>query len=93
MVSLRLILGLGVFALLVAGTDYTSARMSSNDLDPSTYKDHNEVLKEIGARIPEFGGVYSSDDGASLTIYLTGDENDPEKQRKTQEAIEELLRV
>ena len=93
MVSLRFILGLGVFVLLVAGAGYTSAQMSSSDLDPSTYKDHNEILEAIGAIVPEFGGVYSSNNGAILNIYLTEHENDPEKQRKTQEAIEELFRL
>ena len=93
MVSPRLFLVIGVFTLLVIVGGYASAQMSSNDLDPATYKDHNDLLKEIASRVPEFGGAYSSNNGTTLNIYLTENETSQEKQQNTQEALEDLLDV
>ena len=91
--SPRLFLVIGVFTLLVIVGGYASAQMSSNDLDPATYKDHNDLLKEIASRVPEFGGAYSSNNGTTLNIYLTENETSQEKQQNTQEALEDLLDV
>ena len=91
--SPRLFLVIGVFILIVIVGGYASAQMSSNDLDPATYKDHNDLLKEIASRVPEFGGAYSSNNGTTLNIYLTENETSQEKQQNTQEALEDLLDV
>ena len=91
MFSKKFFLAIGTAILLLIGAGYAAAQMSSNDLDPTTYKDHNELLEDIAAKVPEFGGVYVSDDGTTLNVYMTGNTTDQTKQRKAKEAIEDLL--
>ena len=105
MISKRVIVGIGSL-ILVAGilgfawTQWASSNSDpSGDLEPamgrepSTYKNHNELLKDVSKQVPEFGGAYISDGGRTLNIYLTEDENNPEKWEKTQRILEELLDV
>ena len=63
------------------------------DPDTSTYKDSNQLLKEVSNEIPEFGGVFLSDEQTVLNVYLTENENDTQKQADTREKIEELFDV
>ena len=64
-----------------------------NDHDPSTYKDPNELLKEISNEVPEFGGVFLSDNQSVLNIYLTQNETDPATKEKALEKVEEWFDV
>ena len=105
MVSKRVIVGIG-FLILAAGIlGFAWTQWASSDFDPksdlepstgrepSTYKNHNELLADVAKQVPEFGGFYISDRGTTLNIYLTEDENDPEKREKTQQTLEEMFDV
>ena len=91
MFSKKFLLPVAAAILLLIGAGYAAAHMSSNDLDPATHKDHNQILEEIGTQVPEFGGVYLSEDQTTLNVFMTGDTTDQDKREKTQGAIEDLL--
>ena len=60
---------------------------SSNDAAFS--KTHDDILKDIADTVPGFGGVFMSEDGTSLNIYLTGSNHTPTKQNEAREAVED----
>ena len=99
MVSKRVIVTIGflILAAYTVGFAWTqwpsSSPEPSSGPEPSTYKDPNELLADVAKQVPEFGGVYISDRGTTLNIYLTEDENNPEKWEKAQQALEELFDV
>ena len=66
---------------------------SPTDLDPSTYKNHNERLEQVAEQIPEFGGVFLSDNQSVLNIYLTENETDLVTKEKALEKVEEWFDV
>ena len=93
MFSTRLIVAIAVLVLLITGASYASTQATSENLDPSTYKDPNQLLAEIAKEVPEFGGAFISDNGTTLNIYLTGDEENRSKREKAQEAMEDKFGV
>ena len=48
-------------------------------------------MKEVSNEVPEFGGVFLSDNQSVLNVYLTENETDPQKQADTQEKVENCL--
>ena len=105
MVSKRVIVTIGFLILAACMVGFARTQWPSSDPEPcssleppsgpepSTYKDPNELLADVAKQVPEFGGVYISDRGTTLNIYLTEDENNPEKWEKAQQALEELFHV
>ncbi len=93
MVSRRFLTIAGIFALTVAMGGFAWMQGSPTDFDPSTYKDPNELLKEVSNEVPEFGGVFLSDSQSVLNIYLTGDTTEAAKQEKAREEVEKRFDV
>ena len=64
---------LAVFAVLLAtlvlivGAGGTGASAA-----PAEYKTHDDLLLDIGRRVPEFGGMFLSEDNTVLYVYVTG---------------------
>lgn len=90
---------IGFLSLAAAIASFSWTQWKADDIEtavnfePSTYKNHNELLADVAEQVPEFGGAYVSHGGTTLNIYLTGDENDPAKRQKLQRALEESLDV
>ena len=93
MVSKRFLVIAGFLALAVAMGGFAWMQRPPADFDPSTYKNHNERLEQVAEEVPEFGGLFMSNNGATLNIYLTENETDQQKRERTQEKIEELFDV
>ena len=105
MVSKRVIVTIGFLFLAACMVGFAWTQWPSSDPEPSsslepfsgpepsTYKDPNELLADVAKQVPEFGGVFLSDRGTTLNIYLTEDENNPEKWEKAQQTLEELFDV
>ena len=92
MVNLRLVATLGVFILAISTTGFASIQVpSASNFDPAEYKDHNQRLKDVATTVPEFGGVFIPDDGATLNIYLTSNKDDEITQQNAKEAFEEVF--
>ena len=56
----KLFAAIAVFALLIAGVSYAGAQETGENLDVTSYKDHNQLLAEVGNTVSEFGGFYFS---------------------------------
>ena len=93
MVSKRFLVIAGFLALAVAMGGFAWMQRPPADFDPSTYKNHNERLEQVAEEVPEFGGLFMSNNGATLNIYLTENETDQQKRERIQEKIEELFDV
>ena len=93
MFSFKLAAAIAVLVLIITGVSYASTQANSENLDPSTYKDPNQFLKDIAADVPEFGGAFISDNGTVLNIYLASDETNRAKQDSVQEAMEDKFGV
>ena len=93
MVSKRVIVIIGFLVLAAGVAGFAWSQRPSTDFDPSTYKDPNERLKEVSNEVPEFGGVFLSDNQSVLNIYLTENETDPQKLEEVQKNIEEWFDV
>ena len=99
MLSRRVLVILGFVALLMvggamAGFAWTQRPATTSDTaETATYKNHNERLKEVAQQVPEFGGLFMTEDGTVLNIYLAHNENDPGKRAEAVEALEDLLDV
>ena len=81
----------GVLALAMVGFAWT--RQPPGGSDASTYKDPNELLKKVSKEVPEFGGVFLSDNQSVLNICLAENETDSAKQEKAREEVEEWFDV
>ena len=101
MVSKRVIVIMWFLILAAGMVGFAWTQWPSNDRapstyedhDPSTYKDPNELLKEVSNEVPEFGGVFLSDNQSVLNIYLTENETDPATKEKALEKVEEWFDV
>ena len=65
----------------------------SDNLEASEYKTHDDLLFEIGRRIPEFGGMYLSDDRNILYVYVTDGAQGILDQQEVKKAIEDVLKA
>lgn len=96
MVSKRFLMIAGCLALVIAMVlmvGFVRTQGPPADFDPATYKDHNELLEDVSHDVPEFGGLFLSDGGTVLNVYLTENETNAEKQERTREKVEELFDV
>ena len=93
MVPKRFLVIAGFLALAVAMAGFGWSQRPSTDFDLSTYKDPNERLKEVSKEVPEFGGVFLSDEQSVLNIYLTENETDLATKEKVLEEVEEWFDV
>lgn len=96
MVSKRFLMIAGFLALavaMVAVAGFAWMQRPSRDFDPETYKDPNELLQEVSNEVPEFGGVFLSDNQSVLNIYLTKNETDQATQEKARKMVEERFDV
>ena len=88
MVSKRFLVMAGVLALALTMGGFARMQGSPSDFDPSTYKNPNELLKEVSNEVPEFGGAFLSDNQSVLNIYLTGNATEAAKQQKARQEVE-----
>ena len=84
---LALIVGV-VIAIEVAFTPFSETATNSSTPE---FKTHDDLLKEVGDETSEFGGMYISDDGATLYVYLTSDVQDAGKRQEVKQAIEDVF--
>ena len=64
---------LAVFAvLLVAVVLIVGAGGTGGSGAPAEYKTDDDLLLDIGRRVPEFGGMFLSEDNTVLYVYVTG---------------------
>ena len=91
MFSKKLFAAIAVLVLLTAGVTYAGAQETGEDLNMNNYKNHDQLLAEVGNTVTEFGGFFLSKDaeGDVLNIYLSDNENDTDKQTNARDAIEE----
>ena len=61
---------LALFAVLLATLVLTGAAGGSGA--PAEYKTHDDLLLDIGRGVPEFGGMFLSEDNTVLYVYVTG---------------------
>ena len=69
MVSKRFLMIAGILALALAMVGFAWMRQPQAGSDSSTYKDPNEWLKKVSNEVPEFGGVFLSDNQSVLGDY------------------------
>ena len=93
MVSKRFLVIAGFLALAVAIAGFAWSQGPPVEPDTPTYKDSNQRLKEVEAHVPEFGGLFLSDEQSVLNIYLTANETDTATQEKAREKVEEWFDV
>ena len=56
------------------------------------YKTHDELLLDIGTRVPEFGGMYLSADNSILYVYVLDGQQDILNTEEVKRAITEVLK-
>ena len=89
MKNIRIIAGLGlVMALAIGITVYFTTSTET----AVAYKTHDDLLKDIGLRTPEFGGMYLSEDNNTLYVYLTDKTQNPQKRQEVRESIKDVLK-
>ena len=66
---------------------------ASGNIEASEYKTHDDLLLEIGRRIPEFGGYYLSDDRSALFVYVMDGAQGILDQQEVKEAIDDVLKA
>ena len=88
MAAKRFLAIVAILALAVAMGGSSRMQGSPTDFDPTTYKNPNELLKEVSDEVPEFGGAFLSDNQTVLNIYLTGDATEAAKQQKARQEVE-----
>ena len=93
MVSKRFLVVPGAFALALALAGFVWTQQPPAGSDAATYKDSNELLKGVSSEVPEFGGVFLSNDQSVLNIYLSENETDATKQADAREAVEERFGI
>ena len=91
MFSTKFFAAVATLVLLIAGVTYVGAQDTGENLDVTNYKNHDQLLAEIGATVTEFGGFFFSRDGETdvLNIYLVSNEADTDKQEEAQNAVED----
>jgi hypothetical protein len=70
-----------------AETDYLPLAVTQSQPDATRFKTHDDLLAEVGKRVPAFGGMYLSDDNSILYIYLL----DQSQKEAAKQAIAEIL--
>ena len=65
----------------------------SENIEPSEYKTHDDLLLEIAKRIPEFGGMYLSDDRSILYVYVVDGAEGILDRQEVKDAIDEVLKA
>ena len=56
-------------------------------------KSHDDLLKDIGLRIPDFGGMYLSKDNSILNVYVLSGKEDALDTEEVKRAIEAVLKA
>ena len=97
--STRLFITFAVFFMAVSLAGFAWAKIPASDgripaptIDPGN-KTHHDVLGDIAAEVPGFGGSFMSEDGNFLNIYLTDTNQTPEKLEEARKAIEDRYGV
>ncbi len=57
---------------------------------PAGYKTHDELLLDIGTRVPEFGGMFRSADNSILYVYVLDGQQDILNTEEVKQAIESV---
>ena len=65
---------------------------TSGNIEPSEYKTHDDLLLEAGKRIPEFGGLYLSDDRTVLYVYVNDGAEDTLNKAEVKGAVDDVLK-
>lgn len=57
------------------------------------FKTHNDLLLDVANLVPEFGGMFLSDDNSILHVYVTSGWEDATKRQDVKQAIENVFGV
>ena len=93
MASKRFLVVAGILVLAVAMGGSGRMQGPPTGFDPTTYRNPNELLREISNEVPEFGGAFLSDNQSVLNIYLTENKTDAATQEKAREKVEKRFDV
>ncbi len=85
-----LLLLIPVGAVLAKERGETGSQPESNT---DAYKSHDDLLKDIGLRIPDFGGMYLSKDNSILNVYVLAGKEDVLDTEEVKQAIEGVLKA
>ena len=83
-------------SLIPASTVLAEGRLNpvpSPEADADAYKSHDDLLKDIGLRIPDFGGMYLSKDNSILNVYVLAGKEDVLDTEEVKQAIEGVLKA
>ena len=80
---------LAMFGLLVALALTVAAGGESDD----EFKTHDDLLLDVGRRIPEFGGMFLSEDNSILYVYVTDGSQDILGTEEVKQAIGDVLKA
>ena len=86
MKRIGLIVALGLMIALTVGTGVASGGTTNE------FQTHDDLLAEVGRRVPEFGGMYLSEDNSILYVYLTDGVQDGLRHKAVKEAIEQVFK-
>ena len=90
----RTLLISGILAIVIAAVaGFGWSQRPASNADVANYKDGNERLKEVEDEVPEFGGVFLSDNQSVLNIYLTNNETDSDTREKVRDEVERQFGV
>ena len=78
-----------VLAMTVAAGGDPSEAESAQATD---YKPHDDLLMDISRQVPEFGGMFLSEDNTVLFVYVTDDSQDAPSTGAVRRAIEDVLK-
>ncbi|MCY4652312.1 MAG: hypothetical protein OXC95_04020 [Dehalococcoidia bacterium] len=88
MKNIRIIAGLGLIVALAIGITVVFTTSTETSV---AFKTHDDLLKDVGSRTSEFGGMYLSDDNNTLYIYMTSGIQNTQKRQDVRESIETVF--
>ncbi len=85
-----------IFGLLIVMAVTLAASGGSDDESTASaaeFKTHDDLLLEINERVPEFGGMFLSEDNEILHVYVTEDSEYTLNTEAVKQAIEDVLKA
>jgi hypothetical protein len=82
-----LVLAIGILVAGAAVVSRDSTPEGQRNLNPAEHKNPNQKLAEVGARVPQFGGMFMSEDQQTLNVYYVGQLNEGTAQELEQSIV------
>ncbi len=88
MKNIKIIAGLVLVVALAIGITIIFTTSTETSV---AFKTHDDLLKDVGSRTSEFGGMYLSDDNNTLYVYMTSGTQNIQKQQEVKGSIETVF--